>query len=1439
MDAPSLVWTTGGAVPWFAQEDVTHDGSDAAQGTVQIEYDRSWIETTVTESGQINFFWKCSTLWPDYDRLAFYLDGELLDSIPGDTDWQQASFIVPDGTHTLRWVFEVDSEPTAGHYYAWLDQVQFTPAKVPPVGRVVAWGTDMWGTTNVPAGLSDITAISAGYYHVLALRANRTVVAWGGQNTEYPEIAQVPEDLENVVAVAAGTSFSLALKSDGTVAAWGYSASAGTPTHVPEGLSGVVAVAAGDWHALALHGDGTVTGWGLDGYGETSPPPGLTNVIAIAAGGGHSLALRADRTVVGWGYNSGGAWDVPEGLNDVVAIAATGGRRLAVKVDGTVVQWGANSSGINAPPAGLASIAAVAGGQNHTLGMKRNGLVVAWGDPACASVPAGLGPVIGIAAGNDYSVVWVPEVAPLTLAQALNAPALDWTTGGAVPWWPEYDISHDEFAAAQATVRVWREQSWIATTLTGPAQVGFFWKCSTLWPDYDREAFYIDGTLISSIPGDTDWEQASFLVPPGEHELKWVFEVESEPTGGFYYAWLDEVTIDTGVVITPPSIVRQPVSQTVPVGGDAFFSVSVEGTPPMRYQWRLEGEDLEGETTSQLVLTNVQPFHAGSYSVTVDNGTDVAVSKAAQLTVVPARTAWVWAGQGGGSGVVNGGGSVAVDRDGNLFVTGSFSEEGHFGPFVLSNSWVTRFFLAKYDPAGNVLWVRTTTGAIYSASYGSLVSVDASGNVYVAGTFADAMGDQSRARIAFGAHSITNVGWFEDVFLAKYDPSGEALWARRMGGPRQEFVYDLAVDAAGNAWITGGFGQARYDANGTMLWAQNVSGLTALKLALDPTGNAYLSGRCSGPVTLDGATVGPGLFVVKYSPASDVLWTRTGGPNELGSCQALACDAAGNLFIAGAFQGSTDFTDYSVTASDTNALFLAKFNVFGDALWAREVASSPAGLNAQHLFLDGASQLYFAAGFDGIVSFGDQWLASLGSDGVFLAQFDDTGERHWVTKLPAGAGTGGRAFAADAAGRIFNTGSFAGTVAFGPNQITCPYVNGMYLARLDGNLTVAPALAVRELSALCQPGIALTVRLSITPDEHAIAWAVVEQAPGGWTVSNISDDGVFDAELGVVKFGPFSDSEPRVLSYDSTPPLNARGPQYFFGTVSSDGINTAIGGNVSVEATPLLHPADNTPADSTMTANEVSAYSAAWRQGQSWPLPPNPIPIEFVTRAAVLAENGGCYQVDPAKAPPMCWVPCAPAALPARSFVKSAPAPSEVTRSLPANFFPQEPLPVSITVTPQAGVKACAVEDVLPTGWTVSSVSDGGEFDATQRRLKWGPFLDGTARTLTYSAIPPASASGNCTFAGRASFDGANVPTAGPFLTSSGCRLAGQGQLPDRQFHATLTAPLGGILKLEGSTNLMDWVPVCLLTNTTGAVEFQDAGVQGQQQRFYRAILLQ
>src|SRR5262249_46211603 len=102
---------------------------------------------------------------------------------------------------------------------------------------------------NVPAAATNVIAVTSGYNHSLALRADGTVVAWGWN--EYDQ-CDVPAGLTNVIAIAAGNKHSVALRADGTVVGWGLYL---FPLKVPDNLPAAAAIASGYNHCLALVND--------------------------------------------------------------------------------------------------------------------------------------------------------------------------------------------------------------------------------------------------------------------------------------------------------------------------------------------------------------------------------------------------------------------------------------------------------------------------------------------------------------------------------------------------------------------------------------------------------------------------------------------------------------------------------------------------------------------------------------------------------------------------------------------------------------------------------------------------------------------------------------------------------------------------------------------------------------------------------------------------------------------------------------------------------------------------------------------------------------------------------------------------------------------------------------------------------------------------------
>jgi pectate lyase len=94
-----------------------------------------------------------------------------------------------------------------------------------------------------------------------------------------------------------------------------------------------------------------------------------------------------------------------------------------------------------------------------------------------------------------------------------------------------------------------------------------------------------------------------------------------------------------GTTVTAPTITTQPASQTVTAGGSVTFNVAASGTSPFTYQWRFNGTNISGATSSTYSLSNVQSANAGNYSVVVTNSAGSATSANATLTVNAAATA--------------------------------------------------------------------------------------------------------------------------------------------------------------------------------------------------------------------------------------------------------------------------------------------------------------------------------------------------------------------------------------------------------------------------------------------------------------------------------------------------------------------------------------------------------------------------------------------------------------------------------------------------------------------------------------------------------------------------------------------------------------------------------------------------------------------------------
>ncbi|HXB11126.1 MAG TPA: hypothetical protein VNZ45_03990, partial [Bacteroidia bacterium] len=185
------------------------------------------------------------------------------------------------------------------------------------------------------------------------------------------------------------------------------------------------------------------------------------------------------------------------------------------------------------------------------------------------------------------------------------------------------------------------------------------------------------------------------------------------------------------------------------------------------------------------------------------------------------------------------GNSVATDAIGNEYVTGHFKGRVNFGANFLT-SMAPNVFLTKYNAAGNILWIRTShvSDSLLPRleNSGTSVATDLANNIYITGTFRDT--------IYFGTDTLISADTGRAVFLVKYDPNGNVLWATSAGGKKMDESLSVTTDKYNNAYITGfynsssiSFGPhtltnaglrdifiAKYNAAGNSIWAKSAGG---------------------------------------------------------------------------------------------------------------------------------------------------------------------------------------------------------------------------------------------------------------------------------------------------------------------------------------------------------------------------------------------------------------------------------------------------------------------------------------------------------------------------------------------------------------------------------------------------------------------------------------
>ncbi|MEZ4972377.1 MAG: gliding motility-associated C-terminal domain-containing protein [Cyclobacteriaceae bacterium] len=355
-----------------------------------------------------------------------------------------------------------------------------------------------------------------------------------------------------------------------------------------------------------------------------------------------------------------------------------------------------------------------------------------------------------------------------------------------------------------------------------------------------------------------------------------------------------------------------------------------------------------------------------------------------------------------------------------------------------------------------------------SSSTGNSVKVDNLGNVYTVGSFIGTTDFDPGTGTTNLVSPSSN-----DIFVSKLDQDGNFVWAVGIGSTGADRANSIAIDVAGDLYITGRFngtvdfdpgsGTANLTAStgigdifilklnsaGAYQWAVKI-GTTGpdegLGIAVDPTGEIIVTGEFSGTVDFDpggGVTTlssqgGLDIFVTRFDNAGNFIWAKSIGGTTSDGGNAVTTDALGNILVAGYFIGTVDFdpgpgtTDLSTLA---RGAFVLKLNAAGDLVFGSAFTGT-SSVEAFSIAVDAAGDIYTTGDFNGTIDF-DPGPATFNQVGVssgdmFISKLDASGNFVWAAGIGDAQEDAGLSIAVDAAGNPYVTGHFAATVDFDP-----------------------------------------------------------------------------------------------------------------------------------------------------------------------------------------------------------------------------------------------------------------------------------------------------------------------------------------------------------------------------------------------------------------------
>jgi len=485
-----------------------------------------------------------------------------------------------------------------------------------------------------------------------------------------------------------------------------------------------------------------------------------------------------------------------------------------------------------------------------------------------------------------------------------------------------------------------------------------------------------------------------------------------------------------------------------PGADPATFALAVEGTTGVTLDAATgdlvlgagAGEVRQHAPTIYQTVNGERRGVTGGYALREDETVGFAVGEYDPTVPLVIDPTLVYSAYLGGSGLDQGFG-IAVDTSGNAYITGTTTSADFPGTPPMTYGGGIDAFVTKLSTNGTLIYSTYLSGS--GSDRGIAIAVDTSGNAYVTG---------NTDSTDFPAPSIVPRSGGVDAFVVKLSTTGGRLYGTYLGGSADDYGRGIAVDTAGNAYVTGETSSpdfpvtngtmyangpeafaTKLSANGVRVYSTYLGGSSASGgngIAVDTGGNAYVTGVTFGvfPVT-DGSTYSSGVdaFVAKLNGSGALVYGTYLGGCGYDQANGIAVDAGGNAYVTGAtFSADFPVTNRSTIGGNGGATdaFVTKLNGSGARVYSSYLGGSNTDMGNGIAVDAGGNAYVTGATFSADFPVTDGSTLGGPSD-AFVTKFDGSGARVYGAYLGGSAADEGDAIAVDTSGRAYITGKTA------------------------------------------------------------------------------------------------------------------------------------------------------------------------------------------------------------------------------------------------------------------------------------------------------------------------------------------------------------------------------------------------------------------------------